>query len=214
VKSTGGREIDGQLWYYSTYEQWQAEDFPFWSWPTIRNLFQALEKQKLIISCQPEGRKSRRKYYRIDHDKLDEALAHAHTPGTNKKCSFERTKTVPSLSKETFCEDIRVSSSSANAYEEKRGVANAGAKATNHALFPDVPRLPFPKSARAMYKTLDRYSDVLDRYDVNADPDRDGNFFKDFSSRDWCYPSGRVVDNWLVAYIKRRQYITERILEA
>ena len=94
-----------------------------------------------------------------------------------------------------------VSSSSANAYEEKRGVANADANATNH--FSDVPRLPFPKSARAMYKTLDRYSDLLDRYDTFADPDRDGKFFKDFSSRDWCYPSGRLVDNWLVAYIRR-----------
>jgi hypothetical protein len=58
-----------------------------------------------------------------------------------------------------------------------------------------------------MYKTLDRYSDLLDRYGVHADPDRDGNFFKDFSSRGWCYPSGRFVPNWLVAYIRRLRHV-------
>jgi len=87
------------------------------------------------------------------------------------------------------------------------------AEAAKHS-FSDVPRLPFPKSNKAMYRTLDQYSELLERHDVNADPDRDGNFFKDFSARGWCYPSGRLVSNWLVAYTRRRQHIQAKMLEA
>jgi hypothetical protein len=87
--------------------------------------------------------------------------------------------------------------------QRKQGVT----KATRP--FSDVPRLPFPESEEAMYATLEEHADLLDRYDVDIDPDRDGDFFNDFSSRDWRYPSGRRVRHWLAAYILRRRHIME-----
>jgi hypothetical protein len=100
--TTGGREHKGHGWYYSTYEQWQKEDFPFWKGHYIRDLFQALEKRRLIINCQPESRKNRRKYYRIGHAALDQALAHAHAHGRTEIPSMEGRKFLPSLNKETY----------------------------------------------------------------------------------------------------------------
>src|SRR5262249_36263401 len=65
-----GAEFAGHRWYYATYEQWQAHDFTFWSVRTVRRTMQALEASGLLVACQPEGRNSRRKYYRINYDKL------------------------------------------------------------------------------------------------------------------------------------------------
>jgi hypothetical protein len=56
-----GRVHDGERWIYKTYEDWQKDDFPFWSADQIRRIFRAQEKRRLIVSCQPEGRDSRRK---------------------------------------------------------------------------------------------------------------------------------------------------------
>jgi len=89
------------------------------------------------------------------------------------------------------------------------GPTDRGSPEATMAVFDDVPRLPFPKSEEAMYLTLEDYSDVLDRYGVDADPDHDGSFFNDFVSRGWHYPSGRRVRNWMVAYIQRRLHIEE-----
>ena len=72
-----GRVHDGERWILKSYDDWQRDDFPFWSAVTIRRIFRALEKRKLVISCQPEGRFSRRKYYRIDYGGLEKAVAPA-----------------------------------------------------------------------------------------------------------------------------------------
>jgi hypothetical protein len=90
---------------------------------------------------------------------------------------------------------------------------NGVSDATTHS-FLDVPELPFPESEDEMYQTLDDYSDLLESYDVFADIDRDGDFFNDFSSRRWRYPSGRPVRNWIVAYIQRRQHVEEQTRQA
>ncbi len=67
----GGKDFDGHRWVWNTYEDWQKV-FPFWSRVTIRRIMRKLEKEKIIIACQPEGSVSRRKYYRIS----DAAIAH------------------------------------------------------------------------------------------------------------------------------------------
>jgi hypothetical protein len=72
-----GREHDGEQWIFKTYEDWHKDDFRFWSTRTIRRLFCSLEKKKLVVSCQPEGRGNRRKYYRIDYDRLEKSRARA-----------------------------------------------------------------------------------------------------------------------------------------
>ncbi|MFA5436296.1 MAG: GIY-YIG nuclease family protein [Candidatus Neomarinimicrobiota bacterium] len=57
-------------WVYNTYEQWQKDNFPFWSVPTIKRIVYSLETKELIISKQPDSF-DRRKYYAIDYDLLD-----------------------------------------------------------------------------------------------------------------------------------------------
>lgn len=65
-----GKRIAEHQWIFNTYEQWVANYFPFWSVRTMERTFASLSKMKLVICCQPEGRISRRKYYRIDFDAL------------------------------------------------------------------------------------------------------------------------------------------------
>lgn len=67
-----GRSIGGERYIFNTYEQWHADHFPFIPERSLRRIFVRLEKTGLIISCQPEGTVSRRKYYRIGMG----ALAH------------------------------------------------------------------------------------------------------------------------------------------
>ena len=66
----GGRIIDGEKWIWNSYEEWRREHFPFFSIRTLRRAIESLEKSRLLMSCQPDGRKSRRKYYRIDYAAL------------------------------------------------------------------------------------------------------------------------------------------------
>ena len=61
-----GKVIDGHKWVFNTYEQWQKDHFPWWPVIHIRRLFSFLENIGIIVSCQPEGRMSRRKYYRLN----------------------------------------------------------------------------------------------------------------------------------------------------
>jgi hypothetical protein len=99
-----GREHDGAQWIYKTYENWRTDDFPFLSTFQIQRIFLKLEERKLIVSCQPESRKSRRKHYRIDYERLEKfpARAHAHTRGTSQKRIIDDRKIArSSLSKTT-----------------------------------------------------------------------------------------------------------------
>lgn len=63
----GGRTINGEHWIFNTYEQWQRDHFPFWSLNTIQRTFTTLESMMVVESCQPDGAKSRKKYYRLNH---------------------------------------------------------------------------------------------------------------------------------------------------
>ncbi len=65
-----GRRIAEHQWIFNTYEEWQCQYFPFWHRNTIKNIFTSLSKQGLILCCQPEGKVSRRKYYRINTEEL------------------------------------------------------------------------------------------------------------------------------------------------
>lgn len=65
-KRKSGKIIDGRRWVYNTYAEWRTTNFPFWSEIHIKRIFLILEKCGIIVSCQPEGRFSRRKYYRLN----------------------------------------------------------------------------------------------------------------------------------------------------
>lgn len=65
----GGVEIDGERWVYNTYEEWQLDNFPFWSVRTVQRVFNSLEEMGLVISMQ-QAAYDRKKYYRVHYDKL------------------------------------------------------------------------------------------------------------------------------------------------
>jgi len=72
TRDTVGMVINGTRWIYNTYEEWQETNFPFWSTKTIQRTFTKLEKKGLVISQQAAKKHyDRKKYYRIDYDKLD-----------------------------------------------------------------------------------------------------------------------------------------------
>lgn len=60
-----GKMIDGDRWIFNTYEEW-GKIFPFWSEVTIRRIVKNLEGRGTLLTCQPEGGISRRKYYRLN----------------------------------------------------------------------------------------------------------------------------------------------------
>lgn len=69
--SHNGRVLeDGERYIFNTYEQWE-EHFPWWGARTIQRVFLALEQRHLLISKQPEGVMSRRKYYRVNYGAVE-----------------------------------------------------------------------------------------------------------------------------------------------
>jgi len=65
----GGVELDGYRWVYNTYEEWQRDNFPFWSVRTVIRTFANLEEMELVISKQLASY-DRKKYYRVHYDNL------------------------------------------------------------------------------------------------------------------------------------------------
>jgi DNA-binding PadR family transcriptional regulator len=61
----GGKKIEGEKWIWNTYEDWQKDWFPYWSIRNIQNVMHKLEAAGFIKTCQPDGRMSRKKYYRV-----------------------------------------------------------------------------------------------------------------------------------------------------
>jgi hypothetical protein len=76
----------------------------FWPLIRIKRIFRSLEKRGLVIACQPESRKSRRKHYRIDYGKLDEIAAEGLTRARAARDQIdpiEGIKMIPSLHNDT-----------------------------------------------------------------------------------------------------------------
>lgn len=67
----GGVEMDGERWVYNTYEEWQADNFTFWSVRTVMRTFANLEEMGLVISMQ-KASYDRKKYYRVHYDNLSQ----------------------------------------------------------------------------------------------------------------------------------------------
>lgn len=80
-----GKLINGHRWIYNTYAEWQKQ-FSWWETSKIKRIFIELEKTGLVISCQPEGGISRRKYYRLDPmviEELRSSLFITNSPKSN-----------------------------------------------------------------------------------------------------------------------------------
>ena len=63
--SAAAKRLDGYNWLAKTTEQWCEEFFTFACERTMRQILNDLESSGLLVSCQPEGKVSRRKWYRV-----------------------------------------------------------------------------------------------------------------------------------------------------
>lgn len=64
--------LDGRWWVYNSYPQWREEHFVWLSESSIKNLFNELEKEGLILSRQGiKNPTDRRKWYSINYDTWD-----------------------------------------------------------------------------------------------------------------------------------------------
>jgi len=68
-----GVMIDGNKWIFNSYQQWQQENFPFWSIPTIQRMVLRLEKAGILIT-KHLNTFDRRKLYRIDFEALNNEI--------------------------------------------------------------------------------------------------------------------------------------------
>ncbi len=93
-----GKDLDGtgEKWTWNTYEQWHEEHFTFWTARNIRNHFQKLEAEGLLLSRQPhlsDGNAT--KFYRLDYDRIAELAGGACvTPMTDGMCHSNDTPSV------------------------------------------------------------------------------------------------------------------------
>lgn len=177
-----GKRVAEHQWIFNTLEEWVVTYFPFWSVRSLKRVFTSLAKQKLIITCQPEGRISRRKYYRINVEQLEQIsegakLASSKGPewhdGKVPKVSLPITKTsaetsVQRKAKGSFCKEPIAFSS---------------------------PRFPYPKSEDEMYG-------LLEQYGIEPTPDYDGNFFENMTRNRWLI-RGEPIFDWMQVYCAR-----------
>lgn len=66
---------DGEKWIWNTYREWADDYFVWLSEESIRKYFRRLEDDKLLYSYQADKSEwDRRKYYRVNYEKLRELL--------------------------------------------------------------------------------------------------------------------------------------------
>lgn len=72
LHSKAAKKINRKLWVYNTYENWQKDNFPFWSISTIKRIFTKLENEGLIITDNfNRAGFDKTKWYSININKLD-----------------------------------------------------------------------------------------------------------------------------------------------
>ena len=63
---------DDRTWTYNTYEDWQKENFDFWSVSTLKRIFKSLFDKKILIKGNYNSKKYDRKLWvTINYDILD-----------------------------------------------------------------------------------------------------------------------------------------------
>ena len=186
----GGRIHAGEKWIYKTYQQWQANDFQCWSIPQIKRIFRALSRRKLVISCQPEGRLSRRKYYRINYQALDAML--------------DGDKIVPSKGTKSSLPINETTQDETTTQVQKYAVPELentqGSSGDDRAVFSSRKRRRVPKSEEEMYE-------ILESLGIEPDPDHDGGFFDEMQACYWTI-RGKPIRNWPAVYKGRLERAT------
>jgi DnaD/phage-associated family protein len=96
----GGVMLDGERWVYNTYEDWQKDNFPFWSVRTVVRVFDHLEEMKLVVSMQ-QASYDRKKYYRIHYDNLAQWNMPDCQDASCQDGTFDHDKVASSLTETT-----------------------------------------------------------------------------------------------------------------
>lgn len=82
------KQIDGRLWIYNTYDNWQKDNFPFWSKSTVRRALDSCIKKGLIITGNfNKAGFDNTKWYSIDAGKLDQVMNSASVQNEQMHCS-------------------------------------------------------------------------------------------------------------------------------
>lgn len=75
LNSKSAKTIDGKKWIYNTYENWQKDNFPFWSIPTIKRTMSSLEKSGIVLASNfNKAGFDKTKWYSIDEVKLNKLM--------------------------------------------------------------------------------------------------------------------------------------------
>ncbi|WP_203246541.1 hypothetical protein [Sporosarcina beigongshangi] len=69
---------DGYKWVYKTYEEWENDEFPFWSVDTIKRAIRRLEDKgyNVAITSYNRMKMDKTKWYRINYQKLQKQAQH------------------------------------------------------------------------------------------------------------------------------------------
>lgn len=82
------KQINGRLWIYNTYDNWQKDNFPFWSKSTVRRALDSCIKKGLIITGNfNKAGFDKTKWYSIDIEKLDKVMSSASAQNEQTVCS-------------------------------------------------------------------------------------------------------------------------------
>lgn len=84
----GKNHYDNAYWVYNTYDEWQKQDFEYWSVDTVKRTFTKLEKLGLVISGNYNKMPmDRTKWYTIDYEKLEEMATNIEKSTISAKCT-------------------------------------------------------------------------------------------------------------------------------
>lgn len=100
-RRTNKNLYDNRYWVYNTYENWQNQDFEYWSIDTIKRTFTKLEKMGLVLSGNfNKMPMDRTKWYTINYEKMEELaqeIAEKPVKSTiSAKCPDGRVQNAPS----------------------------------------------------------------------------------------------------------------------
>ena len=149
---SGGRIIDGEKWIWNTHEEWKREHFPFLKLRTLRRAIESLERSRLLVSCQPDGRLSRRKYYRINYNALP-ANSRCGQNGQINVAKMERSEVAKMDS--SYTETTPETSSETTSTKESKATAFSAKDAAGVFFASDPPEIEAqwkPSKQRALSK--------------------------------------------------------------
>lgn len=95
LNSKSAKTIDGKKWIYNTYENWQKDNFPFWSISTIRRTIGSLKKSEIILTGNFNKKGfDNTHWYSLDEEKLNRVMSRPSVQNEQTMCSKRADGTV------------------------------------------------------------------------------------------------------------------------